>query len=115
MPTALAIRDKTGAIEPPSRTPCGTLPGMDTRIPSADEIGDMTEVEYKVAETRARRMAQRQGYRLEKSRRRDPRAVDFGSYMLVDIDTGGVVAYGLTSGYGLSLTDVFEILTEDDA
>jgi hypothetical protein len=87
---------------------------MDIRIPTADEIGGMTEVEYKVAENRARRMAERQGLRLAKSRRRDPRSVDYGSYMLVDAATSGVVAYGLQSGYGLSLTDVFEILTEDD-
>jgi hypothetical protein len=87
---------------------------MDIRTPTADEIGDMTEVEYKVAENRARRMAERQGLRLAKSRRRDPRSVDYGSYMLVDAATSGVIAYGLRNGYGLSLTDVFEILTEDD-
>jgi len=37
----------------------------------------------KVRENRMRRMAQRQGLRLEKSRRRDPRAYDFGTYYLV--------------------------------
>ncbi len=35
-------------------------------------------------ETRARRKAERQGLRLEKSRRRDPDALDYGHYHLVD-------------------------------
>lgn len=38
----------------------------------------------KVRENRLRRMAARQGIRLEKSRRRDERAYDFGVYWLVD-------------------------------
>jgi len=38
----------------------------------------------KVRENRLRRMAERQGLRLEKSRRRDPRALDYGTYCLWD-------------------------------
>lgn len=38
----------------------------------------------KIRENRLRRMAQRQGLRLEKSRRRDPRALDYGGYWLID-------------------------------
>src|SRR5215210_2836640 len=43
----------------------------------------------KVCENRLRRMAQRQGLELRKSRVRDPRAIDYGKYWLVDpyIDT----------------------------
>lgn len=37
----------------------------------------------KVRENRLRRMAKRQGLELVKSRRRDPRALDFGAYQLV--------------------------------
>jgi hypothetical protein len=40
----------------------------------------------KVRENRVRRMAERQGLQLVKSRTRDPRALDFGSYMLLDGD-----------------------------
>jgi hypothetical protein len=40
----------------------------------------------KVRENRVRRMAARQGLRLVKSRTRDPRALDYGSYMLLDGD-----------------------------
>jgi hypothetical protein len=46
----------------------------------------------KVRENRLRRMAARQGYRLLKNPRRDPRAVDYGSYMLVDAHAGNFVA-----------------------
>jgi hypothetical protein len=49
----------------------------------------MTEdKEDKVRENRLRRMAYRQGLRLVKSRRRDPRALDYGSYALFDAETG---------------------------
>ena len=37
----------------------------------------------KVRENRLRRWAKDQGYELEKSRRRDPRAKDYGIYRLV--------------------------------
>jgi hypothetical protein len=45
----------------------------------------------KVRENRLRRMAERQGLRLVKSRRRDPLALDYDRWMVVDIDTDGVV------------------------
>lgn len=38
--------------------------------------------DLKVRERRLRRMAARQGYKLHKSRRRDPHATDFGKYQL---------------------------------
>ncbi|CCH77137.1 conserved hypothetical protein [Nostocoides japonicum T1-X7] len=68
----------------------------------------------KIRENRLRRMADRQGLRLVKSRRRDPRALDYGTYMLTDPCTNTVVAWGLQSGYGLSLDEVEARLTEDD-
>lgn len=46
------------------------------------------EMSDKVRENRLRRAAQRQGLILVKSRRRDPRALDYGLYVLVD-DTKG--------------------------
>lgn len=57
-------------------------------------------------ENRLRRAAERQGLRLVKSRRRDPRAFDYGKYMLVDVQTSGVV-YGLVAGHiGADLDDI---------
>lgn len=41
-----------------------------------------TDNEYKTRENRVRRMAERQGLKLAKTRRRDPRAVDYGHYFL---------------------------------
>jgi hypothetical protein len=62
--------------------------------------------EDKIRENRLRRAAQRQGLTLAKSRRRDTRASDYGTYMLVDGSTNFVVANGLQSGYGLSLDEI---------
>ena len=46
----------------------------------------------KARENRLRAMARRQGLRLVKNPRRDPRAIDYGSYMLVNPDTEWMVA-----------------------
>jgi hypothetical protein len=65
----------------------------------------------KVRETRLRRKARRQGLELQKSRRRDPHALDYGTYQLVDATTGTVVTSSLTSGYGLTLGEIERELT----
>ena len=41
----------------------------------------------KVRENRLRRMAERQGLTITKSRRRDPRATDYGIYWIADART----------------------------
>lgn len=61
----------------------------------------MTPAEYKVLENRLRRAADRQGLALHKSRRRDPRAIDYLSYVLTDTATNVVVLGGHGSPYGL--------------
>lgn len=66
----------------------------------------------KVRENRLRRMAQRQGYRLEKSRRRDPRAYDYEGWMIVDADTNSVVAGATPNAYSLSVDEVEDWLTQ---
>lgn len=60
----------------------------------------------KVRENRLRRMAERQGYMLQKSRRRDPRAIDYGGYMIVDPNANAIVAGGEMNGYSMSLDEV---------
>jgi hypothetical protein len=62
----------------------------------------------KVREIRLRRMADRQGLRLEKSRRRDPRALGYGTYRLVNKRTSAVVAGD--EDYGLTLDQIEEHL-----
>jgi len=65
----------------------------------------------KVRENKIRRMAGRQGLRLEKSKRRDPHALDYGMYMLVDIQTNGVVLGSGPVGPNADLDDIEKYLT----
>jgi hypothetical protein len=56
---------------------------------------DMTEDDsaaIKVRENSLRRLADRRGYHLVKSRTRDPRATDYGRYKIVEAATGTAVA-----------------------
>ena len=48
--------------------------------------------EEKIRENRLRRMASRQGLILRKSRRRDPRAIDYGDWYLIDARYNYLVA-----------------------
>jgi hypothetical protein len=64
----------------------------------------------KVRENRLRRMAERQGLVLQKSRRRDPRALDYGVYRLIDVRRNVNVEPG---GEGMSLDEVEAWLTAD--
>jgi hypothetical protein len=78
----------------------------DQRGEEVDMPGD------KVRENRLRRMAQRQGLRLEKSRRRDPRAFDYGGYMLIK-DDGNFAVYGSSPmAYSASLDDIEAVLQQ---
>ena len=69
----------------------------------------MPSQEEKVRENRLRRMADRQGYALKKSGRRDPRAIDYGKYWITDPATNGM----LTDEKGLSLDEIEQWLTSD--
>jgi hypothetical protein len=71
---------------------------------------DADRAASKVWEDRIRRMARRQGLRVEKSRRRDTRAVDYGTYRLVDPATNSVVSYGGSTPYGLTLDEIEKAL-----
>jgi hypothetical protein len=66
----------------------------------------------KVREGRLRRMAARQGYRLEKCRRRDPLAPGYGTCRLVEADTGTVVYGAYIDAYGLDLDEIEAILAD---
>ena len=60
----------------------------------------------KVRENRVRRIAARQGFQLIKSRRRDPRAYDYGTYMLAHPQTNTLVIGGGPGNGGLSLDEM---------
>ena len=63
-------------------------------------------------ENRLRRMAHRQGLSLAKSRRRDIRAHDWGTYWLLDTRSGSVVNGDTANGYGMSLDEIEAALNE---
>ena len=71
--------------------------------------------ETKVRENRVRRAADRQGLRLSKSRSRDPNAMDFGMYALIDQQTGGATHPALAQRWvhTLDLDEVEHYLTSD--
>ncbi|WP_142256604.1 hypothetical protein [Mycobacterium colombiense] len=93
-----------------------TTPGI-RDVLSRNDIESLTAMERKIYENRLRRVADRRGYRLEKSRRRDERAITFGLYRLVDLLTGDIIGAGLLDhapgGFGLELSDVAANLFED--
>lgn len=65
----------------------------------------------KARENRLRRKAERQGLTLLKSRRRDPDAIDFGGFMIVDQDTNGAVFGATPHAYSASIEEVEDWLT----
>lgn len=72
----------------------------------------MISTAEKTRETRLRRMADRQGLQLVKSRRRDPRAIDYGRHMLIDSANDAVVAGTGAHGRAVfTLDDVEAYLT----
>ena len=65
-------------------------------------------------ENRLRRMAERQGYLLRKSRPRDPRALDYDGYMLIE-PTQNVGVLGYTPhAFSATLDGVEAFLTDDN-
>lgn len=64
----------------------------------------MADSSFKTRENRIRRMAERQGLTLTKSRRRDPRAVEYGRYYIL---RDGIQVLDTTS-----LADVERFLTQ---
>ncbi len=66
---------------------------------------------YKDRENRLRRMAEQQGLRLEKARRRDQPATGAGTFHLVN-PSAGTPEYGdRNSGHGMSLDEIEAALT----
>ena len=68
----------------------------------------------KVRENRLRRMAQRQGLRLEKSRLRDPRAIGYGGYLLIEVKSNLVMYGDNPYPYCCHLDDIAWYLAPED-
>lgn len=69
----------------------------------------------KVRENRLRRKLDRMGYRLMRSRARDPDDITYGGYQITDIEVGGVVAgYGNAGrGFAFDLEEVEEWIADE--
>ncbi len=63
------------------------------------------EAAEKVRENRVRRMLMRQGLLVQKSRAKDPLAIGYGGYMIIDRDRN-VIAGGGELPYSMTLDDV---------
>jgi hypothetical protein len=63
----------------------------------------------KVQENRLRRMAERQGLVLKKSRRRDPRALDYGVYYIADAQRN-ILDQRVDQSNGLTVDEVEALL-----
>ena len=70
----------------------------------------MADTAEKIRENRLRAAAERQGYLLRKSRRRDPRADDYGLYAVVEASRGARMP-GATHTYDMNIDDVEKWLT----
>jgi hypothetical protein len=68
--------------------------------------------DLKVRENKLRRIAQRRHLILKKSPRRDPGAIDFGGYMLVDAQTNTVVMGSDSYAYSADLDQVAAFLAD---
>lgn len=66
----------------------------------------------RIRENRLRRVANRQGFRLERIRRMDRRAIDFGLYRLVDIRPGAKP--DPDQPYTMTMDEAARALGEDD-
>jgi hypothetical protein len=73
---------------------------------------DTEEKAYKVQEVRLRNRAKRMGYILQKSRRRDPQALGYGTYMLVDASNNTIAAGDTNNGFGMNLDEIEAALNE---
>jgi hypothetical protein len=70
-------------------------------------------IKEKSLEARLRRAAERQGLMLEKSRRRDPRAIDYGMYRILDPRRNVIVFGAHPHDYSLTLGEVEDWLNRE--
>ncbi len=72
----------------------------------------------KIMENRLRRMARKHGYRLAKSRARDPQSLTYGGYALIDVASGGASLGGTGNanrGFSATLEEIEEFLAPEEA
>jgi hypothetical protein len=69
--------------------------------------------EEKVMENRVRRVAHRRGYKVIKSRRRDPKAIDYGGFMLIDARKNTVILGGSPIAYSATIEEIESYLASE--
>jgi hypothetical protein len=79
----------------------------------AARLNELSDREFKVLEQRARRVAERQGLALQRSKRRDPHAPDFGLYRLVDPNLNAVIAGARPWDFSMNLAEIVDWLLDD--
>ena len=72
------------------------------------------DVAEKVRENRVRRMAERQGLKVVKSRRKDPRGIGYGKYKVLDATTMKPVFGSKPDEYSATLDEVEAWLIDDN-
>ena len=99
------------------------LAELSAQAPLIEDCGDrrsaiegeqsMTDRETKVFEDRLRRLADRRGLILSKSRAREPGSLTYGGYHLVNQETGGIeFGYGNAGrNYAATLEDIEQYLS----
>jgi hypothetical protein len=73
-----------------------------------------TSISEKIRENRLRRMAERQGFKLVKSRRRDPRALDYGGYGIINPYYNTWVIGANPYAFSMDLDEIEQWLTSDE-
>jgi hypothetical protein len=68
----------------------------------------------KALENRVRQVAEQRGLKLMKSQRRDPRALDYDGYMLVDVAKNFVVFGGSPNPYRATIEEIEAYLNKNE-
>ena len=66
----------------------------------------------KTRENKVRRVAERRGLKLEKSKRRDMSAIDYGKYRFVDASSNFVIAGATNQSFELTIDEAEKLLDD---
>ncbi|WP_257541020.1 hypothetical protein [Sphingobium sp. CFD-1] len=100
----LAVRVGRKVVASPDPLTYGMASGITSSIICS--IGSSMSENEKVRENRLRRIAERRGMILSKSRRRDPKAIDYGGYMLIDATSNAAIMGSDSFAFSASLDDI---------
>ena len=73
---------------------------------------ELNDRQRRTIEARLRRTLERRGYILRKSRRRDPKALDYGNYWITDTNTCIIFPSGPGAEFGADLGEIIQHVNE---